>query len=206
LIICLFFFYAPAPSEISTLSLHDALPISSFSASGILDKPIFRLTGSNLIFKGFVFKDISFNKSIMELSGIQNVRITNCQFHDIVGDGRERRMLILNGDADNNEIDHCLFTNNDRVQTLTLRVAPHKVPKNTHIHHNIFKNLNLKAGGEGSETLQVAQTGIQNDFGELKLNTLVENNHFENIRGDAETVSNKSNNNIYRHNIFINTN
>src|SRR5690606_1559482 len=54
--------------------------------------------------------------------------------------------------------------------------------------------------------LQVAQTGIQNDFGELKLNTLVENNHFENIRGDAETVSNKSNNNIYRHNIFINTN
>src|SRR5690606_39868132 len=83
LIICLFFFYAPAPSEISTLSLHDALPISSFSASGILDKPIFRLTGSNLILQGFVFKDISFNKSIMELSGIQNVRITNCQFHDI---------------------------------------------------------------------------------------------------------------------------
>ena len=178
----------------------------SFSTSKTVDKPIFRLTGSNLIFGGFVFRDISFSKSIMELSGTQNVRITNCRFHDITGDGRERRMLVLNGDADSNEIDHCLFIDNDRVQTLTLRVAPNEVPKNTHIHHNTFKNLNLRAGGEGSETLQVAQTGIQNDFEDLKLNTLVENNHFENIRGDAETVSNKSNYNIYRHNTFINTN
>jgi len=178
----------------------------SFSTSKIADKPIFKLTGSNLIFKGFVFKDISFSKSIVELNGTQNVRFAKCQFLNITGEGRERRLLILNGAADNNEIDHCLFKNNDMVQTLTLRVAPHKIPRNTHIHHNIFKNLNLKAGGEGSETLQIAQTGIHNDFGNMKLNTLVEYNHFENIRGDAETVSNKSNYNIYRNNTFINTN
>ncbi|MCK0134935.1 chondroitinase-B domain-containing protein [Arenibacter sp. S6351L] len=178
----------------------------SFSTSKTAAKPIFKLTGSNLIFKGFVFKDISFSKSIVELNGTQNVRFANCQFLNITGEGRERRMFILNGAADNNEIDHCLFKNNDMVQTLTLRVAPHEVPKNTHIHHNIFKNLNLNAGGEGSETLQISQTGSHNDFGEMKLNTLVENNHFENIRGDAETVSNKSNYNIYRHNTFINTN
>lgn len=178
----------------------------SFSASKTMDKPIFRVTGSNLSFEGFVFKDISFSKSIMELNGTQNVRVSNCRFHNIMGDGRERRIFIVNGNADSNEIDHCIFIDNDRVQTLTLRVAPHEVPKNTHIHHNVFKNLNLKAGGEGSETLQVAQTGKHNGFGELRLNTLVENNHFENIRGDAETVSNKSNYNIYRHNVFINTN
>ena len=46
----------------------------SFSTSKIADKPIFKLTGSNLIFKGFVFKDISFSKSIVELNGTQNVR------------------------------------------------------------------------------------------------------------------------------------
>ncbi len=177
-----------------------------FSASTTADKPLFKLAGSNFTFEGFVFKDISFSKSIVELNGTQNVRITNCQFQNITGNGRERRMLVLNGNADSNEIDHCAFIDNDRVQTLTLRVAPHEVPKNTHIHHNIFKNLNLKAGGEGSETLQVAQTSNQNDFEYLKLNTLVENNHFENIRGDAETVSNKSNYNIYRNNTFINTN
>jgi len=177
-----------------------------FSTSKTADKPIFKLSGSNFIFKGFVFKDIVFRKSIVELNGTRNARITNCQFQDITGDGRERRIFILNGASDSNEIDHCLFKNNDRVQTLTIRVSPGQVPRYTHIHHNIFKNLNLKAGGEGSETLQVAQTGNHNDFEELGLNTLVEYNHFENIRGDAETVSNKSNYNMYQHNTFINTN
>ncbi len=177
-----------------------------FSTSKTADKPMFKLSGGNFIFKGFVFKNISFRKSIVELNGTRNVRIANCQFMNITGDGRERRMLIVNGDAVNNIMDHCLFKNNDMVQTLTIRVSPGQVPRYTHIHHNIFKNLNLNAGGEGSETIQVAQTGNHNDFGELSLNTLVEYNHFENIRGDAETVSNKSNYNIYRHNSFINTN
>src|SRR5690606_19766970 len=108
-----------------------------FSTSKTADKPIFKLSGSNFIFKGFVFKDIVFRKSIVELNGTRNARITNCQFQDITGDGRERRIFILNGASDSNEIDHCLFKNNDRVQTLTIRVSPGQVPRYTHIHHNI---------------------------------------------------------------------
>lgn len=177
-----------------------------FTTSKIANSYFFRITGNNIVFQGLTFKNITFSNSILELYSTRNVRVTECQFISLSGDGRERRIFIINGNSDKNEIDNCLFDKNDQVQTLTLRVAPGEVPKNTFIHHNHFRDLNLKSGGEGSETLQIGQTGKHNTFDELILNTLVEDNLFENIRGDNETVSNKSNYNYFRRNTFINTN
>ena len=52
--------------------------------------------------------------------------------------------------------------------------------------------------------MQLASSG-RLPYDSLLMQAVVENNYFENIMGDAETISNKSNENIIRHNTFINT-
>jgi len=69
--------------------------VFSFSTSKIADKPIFKLTGSNFIFKGFVFKDISFSKSIVNLMVRKKCAVYKCQFLKYSGEGREA-VVILN--------------------------------------------------------------------------------------------------------------
>ncbi|MEQ6120616.1 glycoside hydrolase N-terminal domain-containing protein [Reichenbachiella sp. MALMAid0571] len=177
-----------------------------FSASKILNKPILNITGSNLILDGFSFNDIVFESFLFKLNGSKNVRITNCNFGKIQGDKSEKKMLRIEGNADGSRIDHCQFIQNDNVQTITIRVEENSFPVNTRIDHNEFRNLNMNEGGEGSETIQVSQTVRNYSYEKLTLKTIVEDNHFENIRGDAETISNKSNQNIYRRNTLINCN
>ncbi|MBT6005512.1 MAG: hypothetical protein HN778_20730 [Prolixibacteraceae bacterium] len=177
-----------------------------FSASKLSKTHTIKITGKQLVLDGFIFKDILFDQSTLVLVGSKNVRITNCTFQNIRGDGRERRMFVVHGNTDNTEIDHCIFENNDLVQTITLRVGELGFPTNSHIHHNTFHNLNLNAGDEGSETIQLSQTTQGFNYTQLCLKTIVEDNHFENIRGDAETISNKSNENTIRRNTLINCN
>ena len=177
-----------------------------FSTSKLSKTHTIKVTGKHLVFDGFIFKDILFDQSMFVLEASKHVQVTNCKFQKILGEGRERRMFIVHGNAQNNEIDNCTFENNDRVQTLTIRVGELGLPINTHIHHNTFLNLNLNAGGEGSETVQLSQTTRGYNYKELCLKNIVEYNHFENIRGDAETLSNKSNENIIRNNTFVNCN
>jgi len=177
-----------------------------FSASKILSKPILNISGSNLILEGFAFNDIVFEGFLFKLNGSNNVRISNCRFEKIQGYQSEKKMLRIEGNADGNRVDHCKFIENDNVQTITIRVEENSFPINTWIDHNEFRNLNMNKGGEGSETIQVSQTARNYSYEQFSLKTIVEDNHFENIRGDAETISNKSNQNIYRRNTFINCN
>lgn len=190
------------PIKIKSESPHGVV----FSASKILSKPILNITGSNLIFEGFSFNDIVFDNYLFKLNGSKNVRITNCRFKKIQGYQSEKKMLSIEGNAEDNRIDHCQFIENDNVQTITIRVEENSFPINTRIDHNEFRNLNMNEGGEGSETIQISQTTRNYSYEQLSLKTIVEDNHFENIRGDAETISNKSNQNIYRRNTLINCN
>lgn len=177
-----------------------------FSTSKLSKTHTIKIAGKHLVFEGFIFRDILFDRSLFVLEGSKQVQVTHCKFQNIKGKGRERRMFIVRGNAKNNEIDHCLFENNDWVQTLTIRVGEQGIPLKTHVHHNKFYNLNLNGGDEGSETVQLSQTTRGFNYKQLCLKSVVEDNHFENIRGDAETISNKSNENIIRRNILINCN
>ncbi len=175
-----------------------------FTATGTIEESMFRFTGKYLVFSGFTFRNISFRDTLIRIWAADGIRITNCLFEKIKGYERHWRLLAVEREGKSNRIDHCVFRNNDEVQTITVRVSEEGSPRGTQIDHNRFENLNLNKGGEGTEVIQIAQSGRDYTYEQLEFRALVEHNSFENIRGDAETISNKSNRNIYRYNSFYN--
>jgi hypothetical protein len=96
------------------------------------------------------------------------------------------------------EIDHNEFS------YLNSQTGPHMLEvrngaSRAWIHHNYFHD-HLGPQGNGRETIKI---GGGTD-GSNSMNALVEHNLFENCKGEAETISNKSSDNTYRYNTFIN--
>jgi parallel beta-helix repeat protein len=113
-------------------------------------------------------------------------------------------MLLLMGEGADNEFAGNTFHDSENVLALSIRMQDDGIGRRSHIHHNVFKSLNINRGGEGTTTVQLASSG-RLDYEQLLMEAVVEQNYFENIMGDAETISNKSNANIIRKNTFINT-
>jgi poly(beta-D-mannuronate) lyase len=69
-------------------------------------------------------------------------------------------------------------------------------------HHRIDQNFfgpREKLGKNGGETIRIGDS----DTAHLSSHTLVENNCFEACNGEAEIISNKSCDNVYRYNTFL---
>jgi parallel beta-helix repeat protein len=134
----------------------------------------------------------------------QGARFINNDLGNVEGGENIGRMVLLTGNGADNVFANNTFHDCENVLALSVRMPDSGISKRSHIHHNVFKGLNMNRGGEGTTTVQLASSG-RLPYEDLLMQAVVEYNYFENIMGDAETISNKSNENTIRHNTLINT-
>jgi len=175
-----------------------------FTRGGVLKKPMFTVKGSHIDFDGFTFRDIVLDANLFTFLATSNARFINNDLGNIQGAENIGRMVLLMGKGADNTFANNTFHDCENVLVLSVRMGDDGISKRSHIHHNVFKSLNMNRGGEGTTTVQLASSG-RLSYEKLLMQAVVENNYFENIMGDAETISNKSNENTIRNNTFINT-
>ncbi len=135
-------------------------------------------------------------------------RLTNCAINDYSmteASGKENYFVNMVGTY--NEVDHCYFSGKtNKGPTLIVEykqgkdyVAGSDVAPSTHhkIHHNYFGYRTFSSNGGEQIRVGTSTTSFSHGF------NIVEYNYFEDERLEAEIISNKSCDNIYRFNTFI---
>tara|TARA_R110002049_G_scaffold2750_2_gene21352 strand:- start:44449 stop:46059 length:1611 start_codon:yes stop_codon:yes gene_type:complete len=159
-----------------------------------------RFSGQHVVVSGLVFRDNNVSDVVQLRSHSQrhahHCRVTDCSFvqAEDSDDGRESRWLNVYGT--HNRVDHCYFAGKKSRGT-TLVVWVSDVAGDHRIDHNHF-GPRPELGRNGGETIRIGTS----DVSELVCRTVVEDNYFHQCNGEAEIVSNKSCENIYRRNVF----
>ncbi|GIZ07833.1 chondroitinase-B domain-containing protein [Flavobacterium sp. UMI-01] len=126
-------------------------------------------------------------------------KVTQCVIEDFTQLNRVRDDHWIEFWGRHNQLDHCYITGKSN-QGPTIMVI---LKGNEHInnYHKITNNHfgpRPRKGGPHGETIQLGDSGTSM----APSNTLVANNYFERCDGEVEIISNKSNNNEFRNNIF----
>ncbi len=169
--------------------------------------------GDYLKAEGFLFEGISTltseNGDVMAFgSNAAHCRITNCAVVNYTPKDElvNNNWISLQGTF--NEVDHCYFTGKtNQGPYLVVRYKKEKgyvdgsdvaVSTHHHIHHNYFGYRTLPTDN-GGEDMRIGDsfTSFTHGF------NIIEYNYFEDHRLEAEVISNKSWDNIYRFNTFI---
>lgn len=135
-------------------------------------------------------------------------RLTNCAIINYTHtEASEKENYYINVIGMYNEVDHCYFTGKtnkgptliveykqgkDYVPGSDVAPSPHH-----HIHHNFFGYRTFSTNGGEQMRIGTSTTSFSHGF------NIVEYNYFEEERLEAEIISNKSCDNIYRFNTFI---
>lgn len=164
------------------------------------------ISGEYVIVKGLWFKDgtptskevITFRKNSKEFAN--NCRLTNCtiSYFNPSDVSNENHWVDLWGK--NNRVDHNNFTgktNGGTTLVVWLKGEEH-INNNHRIDHNFF-GTRPDLGANGGETIRIGTS--TNSLKSSK--TTVEFNTFKHCNGEIEIISNKSGNNIYRNNLFF---
>ena len=193
-----------------------------FQAKGTAEKPItltveekgkvilegesnLRIAGEHLIVSGLVFKNgytpttevISFKKDNNTLSS--NCRLTECVIDNFTYPERHEPDTWVAIYGKNNRVDHNhLEGKSNRGVTMIVRLNSKESHENNNkIDHNYFgPRPNL--GSNGGETLRIGTS----HYSMINSKTLVEANYFDRCNGEHEIISNKSNQNTYKDNVF----
>jgi poly(beta-D-mannuronate) lyase len=176
--------------------------------TGDVTQSIFKLTGSYTILSGITFTACNILRVdnhdgvLAELSESKYCRLTNCTFTKNEAKVQFKPIVLISGNGDHNEVDHCTFTSNLNNQEVQVRIVKESCPQHTLIDNNIFKDKEKVTWKvfNGGECVQVGQDPVL--LGTIMSNTLVRDNHFIRCSGEAEVISNKSSNNAYIHNSF----
>jgi poly(beta-D-mannuronate) lyase len=174
------------------------------------------LNGSYLQVEGFSFHgecDLADKESVIAFGSSNpkfekialHCRVTNCAIIDYTlteESGKNNNYVEINGQY--NELDHCSFSGKtNKGPTVVVNylqgsdyIKGSDVAQSTYhyIHHNYFGYRTYS--DNGGEQLRV---GVSATSGTRGYN-LIEYNYFENTKIEAEVISNKSCNNIYRFN------
>ena len=122
------------------------------------------------------------------------VRVTHCSFEDTEG-------IALNVSGGQGvTVEFCAFVG---CRGRGLSIDPNgkaDAVSEPHIHHNYFADFGGREGKNTHEALQIGQFGGD---ALLTIGALVENNLFERVSVDSETISVKSSGNIIRQNTFL---
>lgn len=135
-------------------------------------------------------------------------RVTNCAIIDY---SRTEESAVnnyfVNLVGNNNEVDHCYFKgkiNKGPTLVIEYKQEPGYVPGSDvapssyhHIHHNYFGYRTYTVNGGEQMRVGTSFTSFSHGF------NIIEHNYFEDERIEAEVISNKSWDNIYRFNSFI---
>jgi poly(beta-D-mannuronate) lyase len=172
--------------------------------------------GDYLQVEGFLFEGtctletkenvIDFKVKSMEAN---HCRLTNCAIKDYsLTESSEKENYFVNMVGTYNEVDHCYFSGKtNKGPTLIVEykqgkdyVAGSDVAPSTYhkIHHNYFGYRTFSSNGGEQIRVGTSTTSFSHGF------NIVEYNFFEDERLEAEIISNKSCDNIYRFNTFYN--
>jgi len=161
----------------------------------------FRFSGKHLVVSGLAIKNPTGASDVVNFrtdssNHAYDCRITECSFEQTTGSRDDTKSRWLNVYGRGNRVDHCYFSGKrNRGPTLVVWVDD---TEGTHrIDHNHF-GPRPELGENGGETIRIGTS----DVSELISRTIVEKNYFERCDGEAEIISNKSCENIYRYNRF----
>lgn len=161
-----------------------------------------RIAGEHLVVDGLVFNRashrddlISFRRDSRRLAS--HCRLTNCAVVDCnAPDGSpDTRWVSIYGH--HNRVDRCWIEGKTGAGA-TLVVWLAGGPNEHRIDHNSF-GPRPKLGKNGGETIRVGDSKTSRTVSR----TVVEFNRFEQCDGEAEIISNKSCENVYRSNLFL---
>ncbi|MDB4541285.1 polysaccharide lyase 6 family protein [Akkermansiaceae bacterium] len=161
----------------------------------------FRVSGKHVIVSGFSFLNPVGSTDVFEFRThserhAHHCRITDCSFEQTEPSEAQEKTLWLNVYGTKNRVDHCYFAGKQN-QGTTLVVWVDETPGEHRIDHNHF-GPRPELGKNGGETIRI---GIS-ETSEFNNRAIVEENFFERCNGEGEIISNKSCENIYRHNHF----
>lgn len=164
------------------------------------------ISGSFLVVSGLWFKDgtptgkevVSFRRNAKEFA-------TNCRFtNNTISNYNPTDRSIINHWVDlwgkNNRVDYNNFTgktNGGTTLVVWLNGDEH-IENNHRIDHNYF-GKRPELGVNGGETIRIGTS----EYSMKSSKTIVEFNTFKHCNGEMEIISNKSNDNIFSNNIFI---
>lgn len=163
------------------------------------------LKSSNITLSGFKFVSTK-SKALINIYTSNSIMVSDNIFENCGNDPFGAIVRIREGSS-NNKITRNLFDNN-RSMGIVINASTQNDHMNMGnvIENNIFSNIAdvqvVYGTNNGLETIQVGQTHSGIGY---KLNTLIRNNHFENIIGDRkEIISIKASNNSIYDNRFYN--
>ena len=165
-----------------------------------------KIYGTYLIIEGLWFKDgnptaksiVSFRKNSKEFAN--NCRFTHStiSYYNPLDASVNSHWVDLWGK--NNRVDHNNFTGktNDGTTLVVWLKGEEHIDNNHQIDHNFF-GARPELGQNGGETIRIGTSA--NSMKSSR--TIVEDNTFKNCDGEIEIISNKSANNIFRNNLFL---
>jgi poly(beta-D-mannuronate) lyase len=164
-----------------------------------------KLGGDYLEVSGLVFEGgacpsesvIAFRTSARRMA--RNSRVTDCAVVNYNPPMSDKRSYWVSLYGSSNRADHCRFEGkNDGGPTLTVWLEKHGQPNYHLIDHNYFLHR-PRLGRNGGVTMRIGDSATSFEVSR----TIVEQNLFEDCSGEAEYISNKSCENIYRYNTII---
>lgn len=165
-----------------------------------------QLAGEHLIVEGLVFKNgYTPTSAVIEYraskdSLCNNCRVTACVIDNFNNPERFDSDLWVAIYGKNNRFDHNHLTGKrNRGVTLAVRLNTEASRENKNrIDHNYFGPRPI-LGSNGGESLRIGTS----HYSLTNSQTLVEYNYFDRCNGEHEIISNKSGQNIFRHNTFF---
>jgi hypothetical protein len=160
------------------------------------------IEGAHLVVSGFVFDGVRNARGVplVEFIRAESCRLTDCAFLKC-GDAESpfTRTINLAHGSKHNRVDHCFMTG---TLSMGMGVVVRDDPAgrgntDNRFDHNHFKAI-VRRSANGQEPVQLGQD--QSAHGNVSARAIVEFNLFEQADGDSEIISNKSADNIIRHN------
>lgn len=162
------------------------------------------ITGNHVLVRDLVFNacEPKSKRSVIRFDNAADSRITASVFRESrMGSGSA--VVEITGKASDCRVDHCRFIGTHYrsvriiVDDASLRDGP---PVRSQIDHNIFRDV-PSLGANGGETIQIGSRAYPHS--ELETFVVVEDNVFIRCNGEAEIISDKTSENFYRNNLFL---
>lgn len=163
------------------------------------------ISGRFVVVDGLAFRDFADAGHLVAFRTRSDEPAEDCRLTNV----SIRSPLVADGDADRsaywvsvygrrNRVDHC-YLEGKRTSAPTLTVWVNADGGCAHrIDHNRFAGR-PPLGKNGGETIRVGTSEVSM----ASSRTVVEHNWFERCDGESEIISNKSCDNVYRHNVFV---
>jgi len=159
------------------------------------------LTGEHVTLENLIFADGSPDDDNVIRIGGSHCRVTNCGIFYFNPADAAKRYFWVSLYGHHHRVDHCAFAgqNHSGVTVVAwLKVKEGEEVGSHQIDHNYF-GFRPKGAGNGFETMRIGDSSTSM----TNAKCVVEYNLFEEVDGEIEMISNKSCENIYRHNTFL---